>query len=155
MKTLLIIQGILLLSYLIIVRIKYGMTSSISATVHVLPGVQKSLYSFFMIVVALPFILILSSGWGFLSGALLWIDAAAVSVSKKENPLQSFLHNFGAMGGIGVGMIYLALIGYFWLVLSYLLFMIFLYTNKIENKTYWNECGALATAYMIMWQIVL
>lgn len=155
MKTQQIIIIALQAAFLLFCYVKYGQLRSVSASVHSLKGpIEVSLYSWFILITSFYFIISLDCTGGVIAGFSLMIDAAAVSVSKKENKLQYYLHNFGAMIGIGAGMVTFIWLGYAWYVIPYGVSLILIYGYpKVKNDTYWAEIAALITAHIVIGQI--
>lgn len=122
------------------VGFKYGVQSSISASIHKLTGAfEKSLYSFFILGVAIPMMVVSNTVLGWWAGALLAIDFAAVSGGDK---LQSFLHGFGAQAGMALGIIMLAVDFHLWPIsVGFVLFSLFA-VWKMKNSTWWIETAA-------------
>lgn len=132
-------------AFLLFVWKKYGIQKSISASIYVLDGAfEKSLYSFFMLFIAVPMMLVSNTTLGWLAGFLVGIDFAAVTT--RDNKVQSFLHVFGAEAGIAVGMIMLFVDFHQWyLVVPFCLFTLCFWLKKFPNHTWWIEVAALIT----------
>jgi len=142
MNIILLILSIAVFSaFTLFVKNKYGVQHSISASIKVLTGIlEKSYYSWFILGVAIPMMIVSNTALGWWAGALLSIDAAAVSAGDR---LQIFLHCFGADAGIAVGMLMLILnFHLWWLVAIFALFCLYALIKKIPNIAWWIETAA-------------
>ena len=148
-------KDIILLSFIMVVFLAYtlgiyfafGVTSSISSSIHKLQGsLQKSLYSWFMIGIAIPFMIVSDTPLGWWAGALLAIDFAAPAGGDK---MQNFLHCFGAEVGMLLGMLMLIIdFGQWLIVIPTAIIVIYLQYYKVKNHTWWVECVVFAAAWI-------
>jgi hypothetical protein len=135
---LLILDVAVFLSFTVFVAKKYGVQKSISASIHKLTDKEDKYYSFFIIGVALPLMIVSNNLLGFLAGALLCIDAAAPSTNDSD--LQMFLHSFGADAGMVLGLVMLGTMYNQWyLVGATAIFALGAVIFKLKNKTWWIE----------------
>lgn len=137
------------------VYFKYGIQTSISASIHVLHGAfEKSLYSWFILGVAVPMMIVSGTTLGVWAGILLSIDAAAPAGGDK---LQNFLHCFGADVGMALGLLMLWVDYHLWpIVVVALIYIAFLQFRKFENRTWWIECVAFGAVWVgLLWEKVL
>lgn len=103
-----LIPLIVLPAYVIYIVIKYGMQKSISASWNNLENsVKKSLYSWAMVGVAVPMMIISDNWMGVLAGMFLGITFAAPTGGTKLN---HFLHCLGADVGMLLGTLQLVVI---------------------------------------------
>jgi hypothetical protein len=132
-------------AFCLFVVLKYGIQSSISASIHVLTGpFEKSLYSWFMLAVAIPMMIISGTALGWWAGALLAIDFAAVAGGDK---FQNFLHCFGAEAGMTLGMLMLWVdFGLWYIVVPAGLIVLYMQWQKVKNRTWWTEVVVFAAA---------
>ena len=148
-------KDIILLSFIIAVFLAYtlgiyfafGVTSSISSSIHKLKGpVQKSLYSWFMLGIAVPFAIVADTPLGFWAGAFLAIDFAAPAGGDK---FQYTLHCIGADVGMLLGMVMLIVdFGQWPIVVITAVYVAFYQFRKVENRTWWIECTVFAAAWL-------
>jgi hypothetical protein len=133
------------LAFTLFVYFNYGIQSSISASIYVLDGaIEKSLYSWFMLAVAIPMMAISNTTLGWWAGGLLAIDAAAVAGGDK---FQHTLHCLGAEVGMLLGMAMLWVdFGLWYLVVPTGIIVIVLQYREVKNKTWWIECVVFGAA---------
>lgn len=131
------------ITFTLFVGIKYGVQKSISASIYVLHGtLEKSYYSWFILGVAIPMMLISNTTLGWWAGALLAIDFAAPAGGDK---MQNFLHSFGADAGmvIGLGML---IYDFHLLPLVVCNIVFILYAHwRIKNSVWWIETSIFIT----------
>lgn len=164
MKYLLLIPILTLAVYLLYVRIKYGMTKSVSATYKKLKGLEKPLFTITLWAVAIPIMIVgIESAPNnypeilfFLAGAgICLVGASPMYWSGK---MEKTAHYIGSYGGIGFGMI--ACIIYLFsplILLSVSLYAIFVIIQmkvkklQLNNHIYWIEVIALVTVCAILY----
>jgi len=126
---------------------RYGIIGSISASYNYFETpISKSLYSLFIIGVAVPMMILSNNAMGWWAGAALAIDFAAPTGGDKLN---HFLHCLGADLGMALGVIMLwAIWGMWWLTIPAIgivaiLYILGNYSIKgkvwIKNETWWIE----------------
>lgn len=135
--TLLLLSIGIFIAFTLFVSLKYGVQKSISASINKLDGAfEKSLYSLFILGIAIPMMIVSNTTLGWFAGALLAIDFAAVSAGDK---MQQFLHSFGADAGMMLGLLMLLLDFHLWyLPVAFILFALFALW-KLKNSTWWIE----------------
>ena len=137
---------VVFLAYTLGIYFAFGVTTSISSSIHKLQGTKKSLYSWFMIGIAIPFMIVSDTPLGWWAGAFLAIDFAAPTGGDKLNHT---LHCIGADVGMGLGVAMLWIVwGMWWLtvpaiVIVALLYILGNYKIKgkiwVKNETWWIE----------------
>jgi len=138
---LLLLSIAVFLSYTLMIYFRYGITSSISSSIHYLPGLQKSFYSFFILGIGLPMMIVSGTALGFLAGAFLCFDFAAVAT--HDDKIQNFIHTVGADVGMGLGVLMLGInYNQWWLTFIFVLFTLISMRWKYKNHTWWIECFA-------------
>lgn len=148
-------KDIILLSFIMAVFLAYtlgiyftfGVTSSISSSIHKLKGpVQKSLYSWFMLGIAIPFMIVSDNPLGWWAGAFLAIDFAAPAGGSR---MQYIIHCIGADVGMFLGLLMLVVNFHQWpIVLITVIYVAFYQFRKVENRTWWIECTVFAAAWL-------
>lgn len=168
MKTLLFLP-LLLVAYLIYIRVRYGMTVSISATAKLHKQVwEKAFFSLSLwLGISIPFIVLGIEACEPDSVQVLWFFAgcgiALVGTAQVfwEGGMEHRMHMIGAYGGIGLGMV--AVLVHLWSWSSVLLvglFVLFALAQmlplkslqkwKIPNSTYWLEVAAIIVIEMAL-----
>jgi hypothetical protein len=144
--SLLLFSLFVFLSFTLFVVLKYGIQTSISASIGVLTGaIEKSFYSWFILGIAIPVGIVADNWMGFWAMAMLSLDFAAWAV--KNDKQQMLIHCFGADAGIALGITMLgAIFQQWWLVLIALwgaavLKMLTKWYKK-DTFTWWVECWA-------------
>ncbi len=128
-------------SYIGFIWIKYGIQKSISASYYVLPGLQKSLFTFFCLGFALPAMIIGSSGIMFLAG--LGILLVGVAAQFKENSFTQTTHIVAAVAGITASQLAIFFqYGLPWINVAFIVVFIGLLVFKVKNSTWWVEIAA-------------
>ena len=148
-------KDIILLSFIMAVFLAYtlgiyftfGVTSSISSSIHKLKGpVQKSLYSWFMLGIAIPFMIVADTPLGWWAGAFLAIDFAAPAGGSR---MQYIIHCIGADVGMLLGMLMLIIDFHQWpITLITAGYVAFYQFRKVENRTWYIECTVFAAAWL-------
>ncbi len=137
---------VVFLAYTLGIYFAFGVTSSISSSIHKLKGMQKSLYSLFMLGIAIPFMIVSNTPLGWFAGALLAIDFAAPAGGDK---MQNFLHCFGAEVGMLLGMLMLIVdFGQWLIVIPTAIIVIYLQYYKVKNHTWWTETVVFIAAWI-------
>lgn len=137
---------VVFLAYTLGIYFAFGVTTSISSSIHKLQGTKKSLYSLFMLGIAIPFMIVSDTPLGWWAGALLAIDFAAVAGGDKW---QNFLHCFGAEVGMFLGMLMLIIdFGQWLIVIPTAIIVIYLQYYKVKNHTWWVECVVFTAAWI-------
>jgi hypothetical protein len=137
---------VVFLAYTLGIYFAFGVTTSISSSIHKLQGTKKSLYSLFMLGIAIPFMIVSDTPLGWWAGAFLAIDFAAPSGGNK---FQYILHCIGADVGMLLGMVMLIVdFGQWPIVAVTAVYVAFYQFRKIENRTWWIECTVFAAAWI-------
>nr|WP_319268287.1 hypothetical protein [uncultured Draconibacterium sp.] len=168
MKTLLLIP-LLMIPYLVYMRIRYGMTVSISATAKHHTSIWESVwFSLSLWAVGIPLMLVgfvLSNPeqtlvlWLLAGGLICLIGAAQVF---WRGGMEYKAHMIGSYGGIGSGMLALllhctsfvtvALVGLFAVFTAVQMLPISKMDKyKLNNRIYWVEVAAIATAQLALY----
>jgi len=156
MNHLFLLSILVLAVYLIWVRIKYGMTHSISATYPELAKAEKWLFGTMWVVYAAPLVLITTDKWIIAAVLMLALVIANPNFWDKEGA-EDDLHFIGSYGTIAFGFTAIVFMD-FWVgivatsVFALICIAIFLNLwkfEKIKNETYWQEVIA-ATAIPIL-----
>jgi len=144
-----LLSCLILTTYLIIIRFKYGKTKSISETYRVLPEKGKAWFSLALLGYLTPLLMAAPERIFILSGIMLAVVASNPVYWVKEG-LQDDLHYFGSYAVIITG--YAGLILTNWIVGTvvfglFILFVVGLEINfkffaKVKNETYWQEVFA-------------
>jgi hypothetical protein len=146
-----LVVSILYIGYIVL---RYGVTSSISSSIHKLEtSVKKSLYSWFIFGVALPMMLISNNTMGFLAGAFLMLDFAAVSGGDK---LQGAIHMIGANVGMLLGVAMLGFVLHLWVLVGVIVVAVgLIYFLKAKHGTWWIEIAVLIGVLIgLMYKII-
>jgi len=163
MKQLLLIPLIIVPIYLLYVYFKYGMTKSISATYKHVKGLERPWFSFTLLSIAIPVMIVgieavpdnLPEVLFFIAGSLLCLVGASPKFWSGKMELTA--HLIGSYGSIGLGMIaclvyffnaptifYIGIYGLF--VLS----QFFVKWMRLPNHVYWVEVGAIIVIIFIL-----
>ena len=135
------------LSYTCYVGFKYGVTESISKSVYVLPKNQKPLFSFFIMFIAIPMMLVSDTVLGWWAGAILMFNFAAPLCDDK---MQNKIHIITATGGMIMGMLMIGLDYGQWGIFGITIAaMIFTYLNA-KNFIWWIECEVLLAVCIVL-----
>lgn len=174
MKTILLIYATLaFFSYTLWIYRKYGVLTSISASINYIKN--KFLFTFFIWSVAIPLtitaMIVHPNFFGFFAGGILAFVGAAPCITKDN--MEERVHVFGATGGITLGMIYICTINIWYIIVAglYLLFVTYcvivdkycgyegtnkikLYISKLKriyNHTWWIEVVAFVILIVVLW----
>lgn len=132
------------LTFTIFVSKKYGVQRSISASIHVLSGAwEKSTYSWFILGIAIPMMIVSNTSLGVWAGIFLAIDAAAVTTN--DDNIQLFLHCMGADVGMMLGLALLITFGMLWLFVVATIVCGLILFLEVKNSTWWIESTVFAT----------
>lgn len=148
MSSLTIVQAGIFLSYITFLMVKFkGPIHSISESWYLLPGLQKSLFTWFCFSVG--FLMFFQTNGlfpslFFLSGAGLCFVGAATMFKLKQS-IEPYIHFGGAAICILAALLGIGLEKEMWLPLIYfIVFTLGLSIFKINNKTWWIEILAFA-----------
>lgn len=144
MNLLLLLLSInIFIAFTLFVGTKYGVQKSISASIHVLDGMlEKSLYSWFILGIAIPMMIVSNTTLGWWAGAFLSLDFVATAVGEKK---QIFIHCLGADVGMILGMLMLWIDFHLWyLPIACILFAL-LALWKLKNSVWWIETAVFVT----------
>lgn len=141
MKELLIFALAQFIIYLVYVRVKYGMTKSISATYYEIKN--KWLFTITLWFFAIPLIIVGGKGLIFLAGASIGFVAAAPRVGEKYK-MSEIVHIVGSYLGIASGVIAMGIYyGLWWIPVTQLLFTLLAHYEELRHRTYWIEALAV------------
>ncbi len=127
--------------YLVYVRVKYGMTKSISATYYELNN--KWLFTITLWLFVMPFIIVGGKGLIFLAGASIAFVAAAPRVGDKYQ-ISKWVHLIGSYLGIASGVVAMwVYYGLWWIPVIQLLFTLLAHFEELRHRTYWIEAVAI------------
>lgn len=141
----LILLVIMFISYNGYIYFKYGFLPSISDSYYLLFKTNKEfIFNIFIWVISVCFILS-SPNDMFIVGCFLLLGVSTAPLFKN-NDIQKYIHSVGAIGGIFIALLSLALYNGLYLPISIvLLFTISATVFKMKNKTYWIEIVSFLT----------
>lgn len=141
----LILLVIMFISYNGYIYFKYGLLPSISDSYYLLLKTNKEfLFNVFIWFISVGFILSASNVM-FIVGCFLLLGVSTAPLFKNSN-IQKYIHSVGAIGGIFIALLSLALYNGLYLPISIvLLFTISATVFKMKNKTYWIEIVSFLT----------
>jgi hypothetical protein len=137
-------------SYLLMIRIRYGILDTISSSYYQLPQNQKWLFTIFCWSFAIPAMILGDSVLMFLAGACICFTGAAAAYKQE---MTSTVHIVGAVGGVLFSQLSIwldyPLSEGIWLYSVYFLICTgVLYFLKV--KTYWIEVFAFTTIMCVL-----
>ncbi len=146
---LLILQAVIVVTFLTISRFRYGMTRSWSAIYYRLKDDNiEELFFWIMTGISIP--LIIASGlavdslqdiWGTISMSVAgtMIIFSALAGDARNNDITERNHVIGATGGMRMAGIGFALWGIWWIVLAMIIGSSVMFVKKFKNHTYYIE----------------
>lgn len=146
---LLLISFFIFTGFLVIARIKFGMTKTISDIYYEIPEKKRWIFTIIFTAFSLPLMIVGETGLMFFagSGAILVGTAPAFKSKKKENNMESKVHVIGAVICIFLGAISLWLDFNLLYLTSIIAASLLLTLFKVKNHTYYVE----ALAYYVIW----
>ena len=131
--------------YIGYIVVKYGVQRSISASYNNLETpIKKSLYSWFILCVALPMMILSDNTIGVLAGMFLMLDFAAPTGGDKMN---NFIHCLGADMGMLLGVLMIGFMFGLWWLVGFTAILVIALTG-IKNSTWWIECVILTSVWI-------
>ena len=155
MKELFLLMNVVFFGYLSFITLRYGIQTSVSESYYRLPRNWQWVFTIITWAYALPAMIIgldlTANGLVFLSGiGIAFVGAAPAFKSLK---LERAVHTVGALVGIIGMMIFLSVIGYWYLVLLFTICSYLMYEIDRVNAVWWAESFAFITlsfAYSLM-----
>lgn len=146
---LLILIAIVSILYIGYIVLKYGVQPSISASINNLETpVKKSLYSFFILPVAIMFAIVSDNQWGAIAAIILSVDFAATAQTGNSR-LEYIIHCIGADLGMGIGVLMFGVMfGMWWLVIFCGATILIMIAFKVKNIAWWTEITVLSSVWI-------
>lgn len=141
--TMLAVSTAIFLMYTAFIGLRYGVRPSISDSYYSLPNGLKFLFTAFIWLFAIAFIISAATPVMFCAGSFLCFVGASQDFKDK---FEGRTHFAAAYAGIGTGMLSLVTEFHNWIAPAcFGLIVAVIVLSKMKNRTWWIECAAFGT----------